>query len=112
MTLERVISGINKYINAEIYSTMNDWQEVLARIAVGRIAGNTSDLKRVLMENTFVKTFAIIDGNGNVDIASLLDDFRRQIQMKGKLDINVPMFGKFSFTLSDIDKLQNFISEG
>ena len=112
MPFETVINGIMKYMDKEIFSAMNDWQEVLARIAVGRIAGNTSELKRALMENTFVKTFAIIDGNGNVDIASLLDDFRRQIQMKGKLDINIPMFGKFSFTPADIDKLQDFILEG
>ena len=101
-----------KYLDREIFSAMNDWQEVLARIAVGRIAGNTEQLKNSLTENVFVKTFAIIDSNGNVDVTGLMEDLRRQIRAKGKLDITIPMFGKFSFTEADVDKLHGFIMEG
>lgn len=111
MQFESVINGILKYMDREIFVAMNDWQEVLARIAVGRIAGNAAKLKSALMENTFIRTFAIIDENGNVDIENLMEDLRRQICIKGKVDISIPMFGKFSFTEADIDKLKSFIME-
>ena len=112
MQFESVINGIMKYMDREIFSAMNDWQEVLARIAVGRIAGDPQKLKQTLMDNTFVRTFAIIDSNGLVDVQSLMDDLRRQIVAKGKVDVSVPMFGKFSFTESDVDKLHRTIMEG
>lgn len=112
MKLEKVINGILKYLNAEIYSGMNDWQEVLARIAVSRMVGNTEQLKQVLTNNAFVKTFAIMDGNGDVDVDGLTRDLRTQIAEKGKISFSLPMFGNFTFTAEDVDKLHRYILEG
>ena len=47
----RVIDGLLKYFNNNLFAKMNDWQEVVARIAVGRIIGNPESLKQSLMAN-------------------------------------------------------------
>ena len=111
MTFERVINGINKYINAEIYSTMNDWQEILARIAVSRMIGNTDQLKQSLTSNGFVKTFAIIDDSGNVDVDGLLRDLKTQISAKGKVTIALPLMPSLTFKAEDVDVLHRYIME-
>ena len=81
---EKVIEGISRYINKEIYPSMNDWQEVLARIAAGRFLSNTDALKATLQNNGFVQTFGIINSDGTVNIDELLSDVKREISNKGK----------------------------
>jgi hypothetical protein len=70
MKFDRVINGITKYLDREIYAGMNDWQEVVARLAVARIIGN-ENLEESLLNNPYVKTFAIADVDGNIDVDGL-----------------------------------------
>ena len=109
MSFERVINGILSYLNAEIYNKMNSWQEVLARVAVSRMIGNSEELKRSLTNNSFFRTFAIIDSHGNVDVDGLVNDLKTQIAEKGKLVISLPMLGNFTFTAEDVDELHRHI---
>ena len=112
MDFDRVINGLIKYLDREIYIGMNDWQEMLARIAVSRLIGNKDHLRESLMANPFVRTFGIIDEGGNVDVDGLMRDLKEQIDRKGRFEISIPMFGKFSFTSGDVDKLHRTIMEG
>lgn len=112
MEFERVIHGIVKYLDRELYSEMNDWQEMLTRIAVGRMIGDTDTLKETLMHNGFVKTFAIMDADGNVDVDGLMRDLKEQISRKGKISITFPLLGTFSFKPEDVDELHRIIREG
>jgi hypothetical protein len=109
MKFDRVINGIHVYLNNEIYPNMNDWQEILARLAISRIMGDTNKLKGILKDNAFVSTFAIIDSDDNVDIDGIMTDLRRMIEEKGKFTINIPMFGEFTFMPEDVDKLHRTI---
>jgi hypothetical protein len=111
MTFERVISGLHKYINAEIYTTMNDWQEILARLAVARMLGNTEVLKKSLMSNWIVRTFAIMDEQGNVDVEGLTRDIKEQIAAKGKMTISLPLMPSLTFKPEDVDVLRRYIME-
>ena len=112
MEFERVLNGVIKYINKEIYSGMNDWQEVLARVAVSRMIGNGEALKQSLISNSFFRTFAIIDDKGNVDLEGLVKDLKKQIDQKGHVKIDFPLLGSFTFTSADVDKIYNTILEG
>lgn len=111
MRFEKVINGILKYMDAEIYGGMNDVQEMTARIAVSRIVRNADKFKEFLMGNAFVKTFAIINEEGDVDVDGLMQDIKAQIERKGKLTVSLPMFGTFSFVPGDVDKLHRMITE-
>lgn len=106
---EKVIEGISKYIDKEIYAGMNDVQELVARIFVGRIIDNMEGVKKTLIDNGFIRTFGIIDGEGMVDVDALAKDIRREIERKGKLVVSIPMFGKLTFVPTDIDAILNTI---
>lgn len=108
MNFDRVLNGIAKYFDREIYANMNSWQEVIARLAVSRILGNKA-LEDTLKNNSYIRTFAIMDENGKVDIDGLYRDLKRLVQSKGKVEFELPMFGKFTFTESDVDCLYNCI---
>lgn len=111
MDFEKVIRGILKYLDREIYGNMVDWQEMVARIAVSRIIGDEPKLKQSLMNNSFIRTFSIMDENGRVDVDGLMRDLKRQIEAKGKLEFSIPMLGKFSFVTNDVDTLHRYITE-
>ena len=106
---EKVIEGISKYIDKEVYAGMNDVQELVARIFVGRIIDNMEGVKKTLIDNGFIRTFGIIDGEGMVDVDALAKDIRREVERKGKLVVSIPMFGKLTFVPTDIDAILNTI---
>lgn len=110
MEFEKVVNGIIKYLNNEIFPHMNDWQEILGRIAVSRALGS-NNLKNSLINNTYIKTFGIIDANGMVDVDGLMRDLKIQIEQKGKVTFTLPMFGTLTFTAEDVDKLHRTILE-
>lgn len=111
MSFEKVLNGLLHYLNAEVYSKMNSWQEVLARIAVSRMIGNAEELKKTLMTNPFLKTIDVVDAHGNVDVDGLMRDLRKQIEEKGRLVIEIPILGNFTFTAEDVDELHRHIRE-
>ena len=78
----KVIDGISKYIDKEIYSGMNDWQEFAARVMVGRIINNQENVKEMFIQNGFLRTFDIVDAEGLVDVESLARDIKRELARK------------------------------
>ena len=106
----KVIDGISKYIDKEIYSGMNDWQEFAARVMVGRIINNQENVKDMFINNGFLRTFDIVDAEGFVDVESLAKDIKRELSRKEKITFAVPMFGRMTFTPADVDTLYRTIT--
>lgn len=112
MEFERVVNGVVRYLNAKVFKSMNDWQQLIARFAVSRVLGNADKVKTALSNNAFVRTFGIIDERGNVDIDGLFADIKKVVEEKGKISFALPMFGNFTFYASDVDELRQCIVEG
>jgi hypothetical protein len=112
VSFNQVLDGLTRYLNKNFYSNLNDFQEVIARIAVGRIIGNPESLKQSLQANPFVRTFAIFDSEGNIDLEPIMRDLKKEIERKGKLSVEIPMFGKISFLPQDIDEIYREITGG
>lgn len=112
MEFNRVLNGAVKYLNKEVVPNMNDWQGFLARIATARVLNNSDNIKKTLANNVYIKTFAVFDESGNVDIDGIINDLKTAIREKGYIEFELPMFGKFKFVESDIDKLHSYIRGG
>ena len=103
--IKKVIYGINRYMNENIYDGMADWQEVLARTFVGSILGSDEQIVENIKNNGILKTFAIIDENGMADITNVANSLRREIEKKEKISFKIPVLGKYTFTPEDVDEL-------
>lgn len=112
VSFEQILDGLARYMNKYFYSNLNDWQEIVARLAVGRIIGNPETLKQSLQTNGIIRTFAVFDSEGNVDLEPLMRDLRKEIERKGKMTVEIPMFGKISFTGEDVTELYREITGG
>lgn len=106
---ENVIDGVNRYLDKEIYGNLNDLQEFLARLAVARINQNADLIKTSLMNNGLVRTLCIVDSEGMVDVDSLSQDIKREIDRKGSIQVEIPMIGKLTFRSVDVDVLRDLI---
>ncbi len=111
VSFETVLNGIAKYIDKNVYTGMNDWQELIARIFVGRIFDARESLKSAFVNSGFIRTFGIIDENGDIDVESLAKDIKREIQRKERISVSIPMFGQMTFVPQDVDDLYNMIAE-
>ena len=109
--LNRVLDGAVEFIETNIMPGMNDWQEVVARLAIGRIYDNREALQNFLVSTGYIRTFALIDDDGNVDIDRLTADLKREIEKKGKIEVNLKVFGKMKFNASDVDTLHRMITQ-
>jgi hypothetical protein len=109
---EKVIDGLVKYIDGELFPKMNDLQEIFGRIIVGRISVNSNQLKEALLNNEILMTFGIMDKDGNVDVNGLAEDLKKEIERRGTLMVSIPMFGKITFTPHDVDVIRQYIEGG
>ncbi|MDE6598767.1 MAG: hypothetical protein K2K34_01635 [Oscillospiraceae bacterium] len=107
---EAVLDGIARFMDKEIYSGMNDWQEIIARLAVGQIFNSREAIKAAIVNNGFIRTFGIIDENGDIDIERLATDLKAEMQRKKEVKIPVKWFGEFKFLPSDVDTLYEMIT--
>ena len=107
--LNRVLDGAVEFIEKNIMPGMNDWQEVVARMAIGRVYDNREAVQNFLVNTGYIRTFALIDDAGNVDIDRLASDLKRQVEMKGKIEVNLKLFGKLKFDANDVDQLYRLI---
>lgn len=111
MKFEKVVDGVVKYIDRTICPTLNPIQEIGYRVICAKIYKNLDGYKKALSENPIVKTFAIIDESGDVDVDDLLGSLKQVISSKGSLEIDIPLYGIIKFTESDVDDLSNFLTE-
>lgn len=109
MRIEKVIDGVAKYIDGEIYSVMNDWQEIFARMAVGRILGNKELIKQKIAENPLLMSFVMLDSDGEMDVEKFLSDLKSVIAQKGSVKLSIPLFGNLKFVEADVDRLRKYI---
>ena len=97
-------------MDKEIYSGMNDLQELVARVIAGRIIGNEKNIKETIIHNGYLRTFGIIESDGMVDVKSLACDIKRELERKESISISLPMFGKWTFHPDDVDILYRSIT--
>jgi hypothetical protein len=110
VSFETVVDGVNRYLDKEIYSGLNDVQEFMARLVVGRINQNMEAIKQNLLSNGFIKTLGFVDHDGMVDVDLVLHDVQREIERQGNLQIYIPMIGKITFKSEDVDVLRREIT--
>ena len=85
-------------------------QDFGARVMIGRFISNSENVKTMLINNGFIRTFGIIDAEG-VEVEALLTDIKKEIARQGKISFDVPLFGKMTFEPGDVDVLYQIITE-
>lgn len=109
MTVNKLIDGLVRYIDENIYSAMNDWQKMIAADVVSRAMQRADKIAPIITENTFIRALGYVDSEGNVDVDGVLKKLKEYISQKGKLEIKIPLMPIYRFTPEDIDVLRRTI---
>ena len=70
MNFDRVLNGLMKYMDREIFSSMNDWQEMLARIAELETEVKLRD-SNIYTDSKILELYKYVDGKFGVVEAEL-----------------------------------------
>lgn len=109
MKFEKVLHGIRKYIEKEMYPKLTSWQAPIVGFAVGRMTKKADAIK----QHSFMKMLDIVDENGNVDITELYNDIRNEVQIRQTMVFeDIPLIGSITLTPEDIDKIYRIITAG
>lgn len=104
MEMEKVLRGIERYLESKIYCNLASWQRVIARVAMDRFIGNPQKLE----QNAIVSMIALND-DGMVALETLRDELKKQVCREGKVIISTPITGDITFFENDVDDLYNHI---
>lgn len=110
VSMAQIESGIANYLDAELMTKLpeNTVQRVLAGTAISLAIKKSQPIFAKLKENSFIQMLEIFDADGNVDIETLRDEFKKQITEAG-VKVEFPMIGTMTFHQADVDKLYNHI---
>lgn len=111
MNYDKVAKGIVTFIDKEVFPKMATLQEMVGRIVVSRLYDNRHSIMETIKNNAVLKSIVFMSDGEEVDVEGLVRDIKSQISNKGKLEFEIPMFGKFTFVGSDIDTLHRYIME-
>lgn len=106
MTINKVIDGLARYINENIYPAMNGWQKMIAADVVGRAIQRIDKIAPIITENTFIRALGYVDSEGNIDIEGLMSKLKEYVSQKGKVEIKIPLMPVYKITAEDIDVLR------
>lgn len=112
VSIEKVTKGVAAYLDREFLPKLSEksWERLVAGTAIALILRKASEKAEAFRENQVVKLTGIFDQDGNVDVACLRDEVKRQLPPDG-LKIELPKMGTVKLVEADIDKIYQYITE-
>lgn len=112
MKFEKVLNGVQKYIQREFCPKLNDWQELAINVVIGRAMKKTDTIKNFFTNNGLVKALGFVDENGDVNINELYHEIKSEVQKKNHISIDIPLVGNIKLGTDDVDKMYRIITAG
>lgn len=110
VSFEKLAAAIIKFIESEIIPSMTAGQEILARVAIAWILDSGNAAVDLIAQNSFAKAFGVIDEKKNINAERALG-YLKVLAQKKKLEITLPIFGRFAFGPEDIDAIHTLLKE-
>lgn len=110
VSIDKIERGIANYLDAELMPQLqnNGIEKVIIGTAASLFIRKSGTIIEGYKDNKLVKMLGIIDGSGNVDIETLVEELKNNISKEG-VSIDVPIIGTLTFHKEDIDKLCDYI---
>lgn len=111
MHINKAINGLIKYIDKHVYPDMNGLQQVGYMLLAENLKASPDTITDLLGKNIFLRMLLSVDENGEINIDRMRVALTRAIATKGHIDIEVPMYGKFTIRSEDVNEIMKFIAE-
>lgn len=108
-TAIQIKAGIGEYIERHMMPRLDSKRQFLLGMGYGLAAGKMDSLMEAVQKNETARALGVISENGEIDIDALYNAAYAQMQVQGKLKLDVPMIGAFAFDADDLRELYNSI---
>nr|DAH65423.1 MAG TPA: hypothetical protein [Caudoviricetes sp.] len=108
--MDKVQSGILRYIDNEVVSQMSGVNKWLVAAAAAAYVVEAPRLVKKLKENKFFAELNLVDEAGNVDVEKIYQYIKPAAE-KGPAPLALPIIGTLTFTAADVDSLYSYIMQ-
>ena len=108
-----ILPGLTRFIDESVLSHYEPTsiKRILMAGAVSLYLKKNERIVDTLVSNPLVSGLGVVTADGMVDLESLRDSLKKEINKVGFMRLSLPMVGDIDFTTEDIDMLYKFISE-
>lgn len=110
ITIDQAMRGVMRFADAEIGPHLPTGKAIGLGVALSLIAEGGKEQLLALRDNPLVKTMAVMDESGGIDLDRLYNAVRPRLDGK-KLPVTLPLIGELRFDANDLDTLYRYIQE-
>lgn len=110
VSAQQITAGIGTYIQTKVMPRLDDKRQFALGTFYFLGAMRINQMIDALRGNQIVQAFGVIDEAGQVDIDALYNAAHAQMQAQGKLTLDIPFLGGFSFDGGDLRELRDCIA--
>lgn len=104
VSFEAIQNGLARYLDTEVIPKMMGFKKIAFAAYVSLAAQNLAELLRSNKDHPLIALTGAVSESG-VDIDKLYNALATRFTEK--MDVDIPMIGRFSFSREDLDKLYN-----
>lgn len=108
-TANDIKTGVGNWLQSKIMPRLDNKRQFLLGMVYGIAAGKMDTIMTSAAQNSALKALGIIHEDGTVDIDTLYDAAFAQLQAQGKLTMDIPFMGSFTFNTDDLRDLRQCI---
>lgn len=108
-TTEQIKTGIGSYIQTRLMPRMDGKRQFLLGTVYGLCMSRMDALLAQAAQNPTVRALGIVRENGEIDVDALHSAACAQMQAQGKLTMEIPFMGTFTFDENDLRELRQMI---
>lgn len=108
-----IVPGLSKFIDENILAhyAPTSMKRILMAGAVSLYLKKNEGIVDMITSNPLFIATGVVQNDGMIDLDTLRDTLRREVNKAGFMRLNVPIVGDIDFTPDDIDALHKFITE-
>lgn len=110
ITADQLKAGIGGYLQTKMMPRLDSKRQFLLGTVYGLGAARMDALLSQAAKMPALRALGVIQENGEIDLSALYDAAHAQMQAQGKLTVEIPFMGTFSFDEGDLRDLYQAIN--
>lgn len=102
-------AGVGNWLQSRIMPRLDNKRQFLVGTMYGIASARMDAFMTAACQNSTLKALGIIREDNTIDINALYDAAFAQMQAQGKLTIEIPLMGSFTFNADDLRDLRQCI---
>lgn len=110
ITADQLKAGIGSYLQTKMMPRLDSKRQFLLGTVYGLGAARMDALLYQAAKMPALRALGVIQENGEIDLSALYDAAQGQMRAQGKLTVEIPFMGTFSFDEGDLRDLYQAIN--